>query len=145
MRHLYNSRVEVLRLTAEMSHGTPTMSYVKISAIPDVLLGAAGELMCRLDLTFVRPGKDQPMPVVAGRAPDRVGLAFYDTTNVVKAGDLLKCVAGPIVGTFEIRVIPDVAVDFSAGHHMEVQVVETAQALVGVFPGAGPEEEEEEP
>ncbi len=140
MRHLYNSRAEIQRLSGELVNGTPTLTWSKITEKPDPILNTDGELLCRLDLNFVRPGKDQPMPVVAGRAPDRVGLLMFDTTNVIKAGDRVHMLAGPIVGTFEIRVIPDPAVGFAAAHHMEVQVIEVAQQLPGVFPSAQPED-----
>jgi len=138
MRHLYSSRVEVLRLSATMVSGTPTLAWTKITAVPDPVLGTAGELLCRLDLGFMRLGRDQPMAVVAGRAPDRVGVMFFDATAHVKAGDRVHTLAGPITGTFEIRPIPDPATDMTRVHHMEVQVVEVAQALDGVFPAAAP-------
>jgi len=31
---------------------------------------------CRLDLTFLRRGEDQPLPIEAGKAPDRGGVMF---------------------------------------------------------------------
>lgn len=140
MRHLYNSRVEVLRLSAVMNFGTPSVQWNRTDDIHDSALGVPGELMCRADLTFQRPGKDQPMPIVAGRAPDRLGLLFFDITDTVKAGDRVRFLDGPVHGTFELRAVPDPAVDYSAAHHVEVQIVEVAQALAGVFPGAQPEE-----
>lgn len=140
MRHLFNSRVEVLRLSAQVTNGVPITEWNKIAAVADPYLTEPGELMCRLDLVFVRPGKDQPMPLVAGRAPDRTGVMFFTYTTAVRAGDRIRCLAGPVSGTFELRAIPDTAVGFSAAHHCEVQVIEVAQALVGVFPGASPEE-----
>lgn len=144
MRHLYNSRAEVLRLSGALVLGTPTLTWSKISDTPDTVLGVEGELMCRLDLNFVRPGKDQPMPVEAGRAPDRIGVLFYSVTDALKAGDRVRMLAGPITGTFEVRVIPDPAVAYAAAHHMEVQVVEVAQQLAGVFPSASPEDTAED-
>lgn len=141
MRHLFNSRVEVLRLAGAVTFGTPTFQWNKVDAVIDPLLGAPGELMCRLDLNFQRLGRDQPMPATAGRAPDRLGVMFFDVTDQLKAGDRVRCLTGPVTGTFEIRQVPDPAVDYSTAHHLEVQVVEVAQALVGVFPGAQPEGE----
>lgn len=141
MRHLFSSRVEVLRLSGTMTNGTPVLSWGRVQSTLDNTLNAPGELMCRLDLNFVRPGKDQPMPIVAGRAPDRTGVMFYSVTDQVKAGDRVRCVSGPIIGTFEIRAIPDPAVDGLTAHHMEVQVIEVAQSLQHTFPGAGVEEQ----
>lgn len=75
------------------------------------------------------------MAIVAGRAPDRMGTMFFDRGCDVRAGDRIKCLTGPIEGTFEIRAIPDVAQGFSVLHHYEVQVVEVARSLTDVFPG----------
>lgn len=129
MRHLYHTRAEVLRLRQEFSDGVPTMTWQQVDQIVDPVLGVPGELMCRIDLQFVRPGKDQPMPVVAGRAPDRVGLMFFDATTEILSGDRIHCIDGPISGTFEIRATPDPAVGHMLAHHMEVQIIEVAQHL----------------
>jgi hypothetical protein len=137
---LYASRVEVLRITGPLTAGTPSITWSKVDDIVDVELGEPGEMLCRLDLGFIRTGRDLPMPVTAGRAPDRTGVCFFDPPGP-RAGDRLRCIAGPVTGTFEIRAIPDPAVDFSSVHHLEVQVVEVAQALVGVFPSGSPGED----
>lgn len=129
MRHLFHTRAEVLRLSQARVNGVPQMTWQKVPAIVDKWLGVSGEMKCRIDLSYVRPGKDQPMPVVAGRAPDRVGLMFLSATKYILAGDRIHCVAGPIRGTFEIRAMPDVAADFFVAHHMEVQIVEVAQEM----------------
>jgi len=139
MRHLYNCRVELLRLSGVLVDGVPTFTWARTDTLPDPVLGIPGELMCRLDLSFVRQGKDQPMPVVAGRAPDRVGVMFFDNTNEVRAGDRIRVLAGPVTGTFEIRAIPDPAVSQLVAHHMEVQIVEVAQPLTGIFPSGEPQ------
>lgn len=140
MRHLYNSRVAVTELSGTMQFGTPTLAWNKLAVIVDSHLAVPGEMMCRLDLNFLRLGKDAPMPVVAGRAPDRVGVLFCDVTDKLKAGQRIECLAGPVRGTFEIRTIPDEAVDYMSAHHVEVQVVEVAQQLINIFPGANVEE-----
>lgn len=134
IRHLYISRAEVLRLTTRLVKGSMTNDWLKLSEIIDPKLGVEGELMCRLDLNFIRPGKDQPSPIVAGRAQDRVGLLFCDYTPNLLAGDRIRMVGGPISGTFEIRSTPDGAIDFSRVHHFEVQVTEVSPAAVR-FPG----------
>ncbi len=136
MRHLYASRCEVLRLSGVVTRGNPVMSWVKVANIVDDTLATPGELWCRIDLQFQRPGKDQPMPLVAGRPPDRVGVLFCGITGNLLAGDRVRTIAGPVSGTFEIRSIPDPAVDLGSAHHLEVQVVEVAQSLTGpqMFP-----------
>ncbi len=129
MRHLFHTRAEVLRLSPQRENGVPQMTWQKVPTIVDKWLGTPGELRCRIDLSFQRPGKDQPMPIVAGRAPDRVGLMFLSATRHILAGDRIHCLDGPIRGTFEIRAMPDVAADFAVAHHMEVQVIEVAQEM----------------
>jgi hypothetical protein len=147
-RMFYTSTCQVLRLNPVLgAGGGMTTSWNALSTVVDPVLGAAGLLKCRLDLLFVRPGKDQPAPLVAGRAPDRYGVCYFDLATdangipLVLAGDRLKCVAGPIFGTFEIRPIPDVAQDMIGAHHIEVQVTEVSQQLKPgsptPFPGSG--------
>lgn len=136
MRHLYNCLVEVLQLSGGLVYGTPTLTWDVIGDTPDPVLGVTGQMMCRISLGVVRPGKDAPMPIVAGRAPDRVGVMYFDPSDAVKAGQRIHILDGPFLGTFEIRAMPDVAVMGATAHHMEVQVIEVAQAASGAFPGA---------
>jgi hypothetical protein len=147
-RMFYTSTCQVLRLDPVLGDtGAMTLSWTAVSTVVDPILGQPGLLKCRLDLTFVRPGKDQPAPIVAGRAPDRVGVCYFDLATdaanvpLVLAGDRLQCAAGPIFGTFEIRAIPDVAQDMLGAHHVEVQVIEVSQMLKPgsptPFPGSG--------
>ncbi len=136
MRGLYSSRVEILRMQSAIVNGSMSMTWVKLEDQVDPYLGSVGEMMCRLDMTFVRPGKDILMPAVAGRAPDRVGLMFCDMTDKLLAGDRIRAIAGPISGTFELRVIPDIVQNYQTAHHLEVQVIEVSQSLT-VFHDAG--------
>ncbi len=145
----YSSTCQVLRNVPQMeAGGGMILGWTKVTDIVDPILDQPGLLQCRLDLHLVRPGKDAPAPLVAGRAPDRVGVAFFDLAPgpsgapLVLAGDRLECVAGPIFGTFDIRVIPDVAQDLVGGHHVEVQCVEVSAMLQPgsptPFPGSPP-------
>jgi hypothetical protein len=148
MRMFYTSVAQVLRLdtTLEASGGM-AFAWNPVTTVVDLYLNQPGLLQCRLDLTFLRPGKDQPAPIVAGRAPDRTGVCYFDLTSdasgapLVKSGDRLMCVSGPIYGTFECRLIPDVAQDMIGAHHVETQVVEVAQQLrqgsPTPYPGSG--------
>ena len=138
IRHLYPTLAEVLRLSGTLVHGTPTLTWAVITDMVDPAHGVPGQLKCRIDLGYLRIGRDAPMPVVAGRAPDRMGVMFLDATGAIKAGDRIHCIAGPIAGTFEIRPLPDPAVDMSAVHHLEVQVIEVAQAVHGMVPSPEP-------
>ena len=149
LRMFYLSTCQVLRLDPTLGpSGAMTFSWDPVTTVVDPVLGQPGLLQCRLDLTFLRPGKDQPAPIVAGRAPDRTGVCYFDLAvdadgaPLVKSADRLQCVAGPIFGTFEIRLVPDVAQDLTGAHHVEVQVVETSQMLKAgspqPFPGVAP-------
>lgn len=149
MRNLYRSTAQVMRLTPTMlATGAMNVAWTQLTSIVDVVLNQPGLLQCRLDLQFTRPGKDAPMPSVAGRAPDRVGVIWYDPVvdaqgrPLLKSGDRLVMVQGPIFGTFELRQIPEVAQDFTGAHHVENQVVEVSQALQPgsptPFPGVQP-------
>lgn len=131
MRHLFSSRVAVYRLESTPVDGILSYAWTDSGVRIDG----------RLDLNFIRPGKDQLPPVEAGKAQDRVGLFICGPSDDLRAGDRLVAVANrygrvPVSGTFEVRAIPDVAQDYAGGHHIEVQVVEVAQALAGVFPGS---------
>lgn len=119
MRHLFSSRVSVLRLELSSADGMASYAYVPVAGMDSV--------PCRLDLNFLRPGKDQPTAPEAGKAPDRIGVMFCDATVAIRAGDRFRAVAGPVTGVFEIRQTPDKAVDYSSAHHIEVQIVEVAQ------------------
>lgn len=129
MRHLYSTLAEVHRLSTVVQDGAAVLSWRQVEAMVDSALGVPGQLLCRLDLMLTRPGKDVPPPVTAGRAPDRVGVLFCSPTPELHAGDQVRCLKGPVVGTFEVRSIPDVALAFSDGHHLEVPIVEVAQSL----------------
>lgn len=129
MRHLYHTLCELLRPILDLVDGEGVVTWDKVTTIIDPFHGVPGELMCRIDLGYQRPGKDQPMPLVAGRAPDRVGVLFCDPTEEIRSGDRIRCLDGPIQGTFELRVMPDPAVGFATAHHLEVQIVEVSNNM----------------
>lgn len=122
MDHLFSSVVKVQRLTKTRTNGVTEMSWVDQAA-------PLNAIRCRLDLNFLRPGKDIPAADNAGTAPDRIGVMFCRATAGIRAGDRIVTVSGPVTGVFDIKVIPDIALDYSSGHHIEVQIVETVQTL----------------
>jgi len=132
MQHLYASVVRLERMNMTQANGVATMSW---NVVP------GGEYVpCRLDLNFLRPGKDIAPAPVAGKAPDRIGLLICDEDVPVKAGDRIVSIPGDdgevaVPGTFEIRVIPDRVVGYASAHHLEIQILETNQALEDVWPG----------
>jgi len=138
MRHLFNSRVEVLEAITDIVDGARMQSWAKSSDQFDSM-AANGEMWCRLDLIFLRPGKDQPAPIVAGRTPDRTGILYCSFTPALKGGQIIRCLEGPYVGSsFLLKMRPDAAQAFSSAHHIEVQVFEVAQAAFS-YPSGAPQ------
>lgn len=134
MEPLFNSAVRVERLQLVVTDGIPAMQYVQATDPDPALNDMLQFLKCRLDMNFVREGKDAIPAPVAGRAPDRVGVLFTYAYAPLKAGDRLVAIPNeqgrtPVDGTFEIRTIPDKAIDYSDAHHIEVQIIETGQEL----------------
>jgi hypothetical protein len=140
-RHLYASRVAIFRLGGgAWKDGAPTYGYEKISQVVDYVLGVPGEMMCRIDLQWTRPGKMQPMPTEAGNPPSRMGTLFFDPylisdADYIRAGDYIQTISGPINGTFEIRITPEPALFINKIDHMECEIVEVAKQSTNLFPG----------
>src|SRR3954468_15793237 len=128
MRHLFNSTVEILESITTIEDGARVQGWNKSTNTFDPI-AAPGEMRCRLDLIFLRPGKDAPTPVVAGRTPDRTGVLYCSYTPNLKGGQIIKVINGPFTGaSFILKMRPDEAQNFSGTHHIEVQVFEVAQA-----------------
>jgi hypothetical protein len=121
MRHLYDTTARVLRRSTGGA-------FTQVSDVVDATHGVPGELVCSLRLGFVVPGKNEPVPTTAGRAPDRVGTMFCDVTPHLVYEDRLAVESGPNMGVFELRQTPDIAVGLSAGHHMQVEVIECVRS-----------------
>lgn len=128
MRHLFASTVEILESITDVVDGARVQTWNKSNATFDPIC-APGEMKCRLDLIFLRPGKDAPAAVVAGRTPDRTGVMFCRNTPSLRGGQIIRVIKGPFTGaSFLLKMRPDEAQDFSGTHHIEVQVNEVAQA-----------------
>ena len=122
MEHLYSSLVKAQKLQTTVVDGVAVTSWTDLPSPLD-------SFKCRLDLNFLRPGKDAPPAYEAGVAPDRVGIMFCSAALPLKAGHRIVTISGPVSGTFDIRMVPDIAVDYDSAHHIEVQIVETPQSL----------------
>lgn len=124
MQHLYSSVVKVNELKLTPVGSRMLMKWVPVEGLQ--------YFRCRLDLQFLRPGKDTPQAVVAGAIPDRQGIMFCDTTPLLKAGMQIVTIPDSrnlevVKGIFEIKEMPDVALDYATAHHIEVKVIETVQ------------------
>lgn len=115
------SRVRVKRPRVTMQDGILTTSWSPVSGMSDV--------PCRLEVGLYRPGKDQPLPIQAGRAPDRVAVYWVAPGTDFRPGDHLECVSGPVRGVWEIKSFPDAAVGMRNLHHLEGQAVEVPGAM----------------
>lgn len=129
MEHLYASVVKVRRPQTTQVDGVATTTW------QDVETDGLNFVRCRIDLNFIRPGKDAPAPINAGGAQDRYGLLFCNANVPLRAGDRLVCIPNtngklPVEGSFEVRSIPDKAIDFSDVHHTEVLIFEVPQDLL---------------
>lgn len=130
MDHLFASYVQAVHIVRGQSNGMPTISWIPYGDSRDLI-------KCRLDLTFIRPGKDQLPVTEAGRAQDRIGVLFCSLSPLgqnLSAGDRVVTVSGPVNGTFEVRNVPDIAQDYFEAHHIEVQIIETSQSLDRTIP-----------
>lgn len=133
MRHLFNSVVKAERTALTQVDGIRDVNWVPAGGDADEL-AMLSWIPCRLDLQFVRVGKDAPVAIQAGQAPERFGILFCgdEYYRVLKAGMRLVTIPNaigeePIKGIFDLRAIPDLAQDFARGHHIEVQVFEVLQ------------------
>lgn len=119
--HLMPSRVRVKRPQTSLQDGVLSTSWIAVSGMYSI--------PCRLEVGLYRPGKDQPLPAQAGRAPDRVAVYWVAPGTDFRPGDHLECVAGPVTGVWEVRTFPDAAVGMRNLHHLEGQVVEVPGAM----------------
>lgn len=120
---LMPSTVCVWRSLATTVDGVLTASWSPVSGLESV--------RCRIEVGFYRPGRDAPLPVQAGRAPDRPAVYWVAPGTDLRPGDRMECIAGPVIGTWEIRTVPDTALNMKHLHHLEGQCIETNPAFVG--------------
>lgn len=128
MEHLFSSVVKVteLKLTPKPG-GRMAMERVTVPGL--------AKMRCRIDLQFLRPGKDTPSAAVAGAIPDREGIMFCKYSKLLKAGMQIETIPDRkgnevVHGVFEIKEIPDVALGYGNAHHIEVKVIESVQKTV---------------
>lgn len=134
MQHLFASAFQVQRLDYTVVDGRPTMSWVVPTSSDVIEASLLAFFKGRLDLTFLRPGKDILPAAQQGKAQDRIGVLFVEQNCPIKAGDRIVAIPNergqiPVPGTFEIRYVPDEAMNYVGQHHKEVQVVEVNQTV----------------
>lgn len=135
MYGLFISQLQVLRNSESLLGGIPNYAWTPITfprpGGPDATWTPA-----RVDVTFVRAGRDLPLVVEAGRAPDRLAVVWLlpGDGSLVRPGDRLVCIGGPITGTYSVDQVPDQLADAVSLHHIEIGAREVSQALA--LPGA---------
>lgn len=119
LAHLYTSVGDIYRPNQTIIDGVLTASWGLVYS----------EISSRLDIGFLRPGRDALPPQQAGRAQDRVGLMFLDTDTDIRPGDRYVTTSGPTKGTWGVNSRADGAIGYSQVHHVECQVVEVAPSI----------------
>lgn len=124
-RIMMPSRARVWRPQSDMVDGVLTLTMVPVVGLvaAEVVEGVEA-IPLRVEVGFYRPGKDQPLPIQAGRAPDRVAVYWCTPGTDLRPGDHLEMIEGPVVGSWHLRAYPDRAIDMSFLHHLEGQCVE---------------------
>jgi hypothetical protein len=122
--HLYASTVTIMRTTESMVDGMQSNVWKPVTT----------GVRCRLDLSFVPISKQAPLVIESGRAPDRVGTAWFgsDMAGKIRPGDRIVVTGGPIPGTFSVDQLPDYIGGFSGLDHLEIYIVEVAQSLAQI-------------
>jgi hypothetical protein len=134
MRGLMSSRVQIIRQQETfLPSGVPIYRWFPISFTRTDLSTGLPALWCRcrLDVTFRRALLD-PLPVIeAGRAADRLAVAWFMPVDGIclKPGDRINCMVGPITGQFSIDQVPDQIGDYLSLHHIEMAVKEVSQMI----------------
>lgn len=144
LRALYKTVVQIVRAGGGGGpgriNGATQFNWVNSTDIIDPYWGVPGQMKCRLDVQFVRPGMNAAPPEETASVIPRTGTLYYDipeSLNFVKAGDHLIPVAGTFVGSvFRISVIPEPAQGPLGPTHMEAQIVEIG-INTGQYPKPG--------
>ncbi len=128
---LLPSTVRLLRTQSQLVDGVLTSIWAPVPGME--------RIRCRIEVGFYRPGKDMPMPVQAGRAPDRPAVYWCAPGTDLRPGDHMECLEGPVLGTWQIRTAPDRAQNMRHLHHLEGQCIEVAPSVAsGAVSGAQP-------
>jgi hypothetical protein len=118
-KQLLHQRCRVLRLVQGNANGRPTTMWS----------ASAESVPVRLDLSFIRMGKDMGWTPEAGRAPDRSGVAFFFPDADIRVGDRLEILSGRPYGTYAVEGSVEELLTFSDPHHLEVSVREVAKSV----------------
>lgn len=115
-RSLLVHRCDLYDIVTEDSDGSPVTVTKKITKKP---------IPCRVDLSFLRSGKDQLWLPSVAKPDDRTGVMFFLANAPIQVGMRAVMTHGP-KGTFQLRGSIDEVWDFNSLDHLEVGVAEVA-------------------
>jgi hypothetical protein len=108
-------RCTVQRMRATSVDGAPVYSWTNL----------ATDVHCRLDLSYVRRGKDESWTQEAGRAPDRTGVLFMLPDSPLRSGDrVVLTFPKELGGVYTADGAIDPVIDENTLHHFEIGVTE---------------------
>lgn len=113
---LLNHKCDLYGLTTTDNDGTPITGYTKVNTNP---------IPCRLDLNFIRQGKDNMWLEAVARPEDRSGVMFFMPNAPIKSGLRAVMLRGP-KGIFQLQGAIDEAWDFNSVSHYEAGVIEVS-------------------
>lgn len=144
IRTSYASLVKILRNERGAPiNGSPTYVWNNPQIVFDEDLNVPGQMLCRIDLQWIRPGTMIPAAYEIGAPIPRRGTLLFDTTYddkiLIQAGDKIQTIAGPVEGTFSLRIKPEPAIDaIGVIDHAEVEIVEEGILTKNRIPGKDP-------
>lgn len=115
-KSLLSHRCNLYDLVTSDDDGSPITSYRKVNTRP---------IPCRLDLNFIRQGKDQMWIEAIARPEDRTGVMFFLPDAPIRSGVRAEIIKGP-KGIFQIQGAIDEAWGFNSLDHYECGVIEVS-------------------
>ena len=115
------NRCTIIRQTSTNVDGVLSVTWTEVAA----------NVPCRIDLTFVRVGRDLLYKPDSGRAPDRNAVGFFRVNTDLKVADRVVITDDSgLSGTWEVFIKPEQATTISKAHHLEVELREVSQSIV---------------
>jgi hypothetical protein len=119
-RTLLRHRATIKRNTVVAVDGVSSYSWRNIQT----------EVPCRVDLSYIRRGKDPQWSPEAGRVQDRTGVAFFMPDAQVTTGDRIVLTSGGVAGTFLVDgTVEEILGNRGGVHHLEVPLAEVPGPL----------------
>lgn len=125
-RHAYASLGSVTRLagTRLLAGGIRRVVWEDVPDMVDPLLGAAGQLRCRVTVGGVPPARSVAPPSTSGTTnkPDE-GVVCFDVTDYLLADDRITFTSGPVAGVWDVRTRPEIVENGRTAAYMRASVL----------------------